>query len=334
MGQIFVTGGAGYIGSHTLRALKKHGYNPICFDNLSTGFREFAGGGLFIQGDLTNFSDIEQAFSSHAIEAVIHFASHALVEESYRDPHKYYHDNLLNCLNLLEAMKRRGIRYFVFSSSCATYGIPPHVPIDETTPLSPVNPYGATKMMIERILADFERAHGIKFVALRYFNAAGADSDGTIGEWHHPESHLIPRLFNVALGGHQAAEVYGNDYPTPDGTCIRDYIHVADLADAHVSALGHLFVGGASDIFNLGTGQGYSVLQVIRQVAATTGRDIQVVFKPRRPGDPPALVADPAKAQAGLKWSARHSSLQEIVETAWNWHQARAARSVTDGLSI
>jgi UDP-glucose-4-epimerase GalE len=202
------------------------------------------------------------------------------------------------------------------------------VPIDETTPLDPVNPYGSTKMMIERILADFERAHGINFVALRYFNAAGADPDGTIGEWHNPESHLIPRLFNVALGNRDAAEVYGNDYPTPDGTCIRDYIHVADLAAAHVSALDHLFKGNPSDIYNLGTGQGHSVLEVIRQVKCATGRDIPVVFKPRRPGDPPALVADPAKARGGLEWGTLHSSLGEIVETAWKWHRARAAISI------
>ncbi len=334
MRKVFVTGGAGYIGSHTLRKLMAEGYDPVCFDNLSTGFHEFAGQAAFIRGDLGNPSDIEQAFSQHSIHAVIHFASHALVEESYRDPHKYYHDNILNCLNLLAAMRRHRIRYFVFSSSCATYGIPPSVPIDEDTPLNPVNPYGSTKMMVERILADFGRAHGLSFIALRYFNAAGADPDGTIGEWHIPESHLIPRLFNVALGGEKSAEVYGNDYPTPDGTCIRDYVHVADLASAHVSALDYLSRGNASDVFNLGSGQGYSVLEVIRQVMCTTEREFPVIFRPRRPGDPPALVADPAKARVGLEWSACHSSLAEIVDSAWNWHRARAGSSVTDGLSV
>ncbi|HYK87369.1 MAG TPA: UDP-glucose 4-epimerase GalE [Acidobacteriota bacterium] len=334
MEEIFVTGGAGYIGSHTLRALKIRGYDPVCFDNLSTGFREFAGTLPLIRGDLANCSDIERAFSSHRIRAVIHFASHALVEESCRNPYKYYYDNILNCLNLLSTMNRHGVRYFVFSSSCATYGIPAQVPIAETTPLNPVNPYGATKMMIERILADFGRAHGLRFVALRYFNAAGAHPDGTIGEWHVPESHLIPRLFNVALESGSTAEVYGKDYPTADGTCLRDYIHVTDLAAAHVSALEHLFRGRDSDIFNLGTGQGHSVLEVIRQAAAATGREIPMTFKPRRPGDPPALVADPARAGAVLEWIPGHSSLSEIVESAWNWHRARSARSVPESSPV
>jgi UDP-glucose-4-epimerase GalE len=327
MKEILVTGGAGYIGSHTLRALRDRGYKPICFDNLSTGFREFAADFPFVQGDLGNRSDLEQVFCSSAPEAVIHFASHALVEESYRDPLKYYRDNILNCLNLLEAMVRHGLRYFVFSSSCATYGIPPGVPISETAPLQPVNPYGATKMMIERILADFGRAHGTGFIALRYFNAAGASPDGTIGEWHEPETHLIPRLFDVVLGTGNEAQVYGDDYPTPDGTCIRDYIHVLDLAAAHVSALERLFDGHASDIYNLGTGRGYSVLEVIQEVKRSTGCDFPVVFKARRPGDPPALVADPGKAASDLGWSARHSSLEEIVQSAWNWHRGRQGRA-------
>lgn len=335
MKEILVTGGAGYIGSHTLRALEaRGGYKPVCFDNLLTGFREFVGDVPFIKGDLCSPSDIEQTFSSHSIEAVVHFASHALVEESYRDPQKYYHDNILNCLNLLTAMRKHGVRYFVFSSSCATYGIPPRVPISETMPLDPVNPYGATKMIIERILQDFERAYSMCFVALRYFNAAGADPDGTIGEWHDPETHLIPRLFHVALGNGKVAEVYGSDYPTSDGTCIRDYIHVADLAAAHVSALDYLFAGHTSDIFNLGTGHGHSVLEVIRQVRRTTGRDIPMVFKPRRTGDPPALVADPSKAKTSMGWSATCSTLSEIVETAWNWHRARAGRSIANGPSV
>ncbi len=334
MKEILVTGGAGYIGSHTLRALIARGYQPICFDNLSTGFREFAGDLPFIKGDLADPLEIDRAFSSHAIEAVIHFASHALVEESYRDPHKYYHDNILNCLNLLATMRQHGLRHFVFSSSCATYGIPSRVPITEATPLDPINPYGSTKMIIERILADFERAHGTKFIALRYFNAAGADPDGTIGEWHNPESHLIPRLFNVALERGGAAEVYGNDYPTPDGTCVRDYIHVTDLAAAHVSALDRLFAGQPSAVFNLGTGQGYSVLEVIQQVRQVTGRKVPMVIRPRRPGDPPALIADPTKAKTELGWTAHHSSLKEIVNTAWNWHQAKAARSVADSLPV
>lgn len=321
MATVLVTGGSGYIGSHTLRALESNGHLPVCFDNLSTGFRSFAGNAPFIEGDLRNPQDIDSAFASYSIDAVIHFASHALVEESYRNPHKYYHDNILNCLNLLEAMKRHRVRLIVFSSSCATYGIPARNPISETAPLAPVNPYGMTKMVIERILGDYDRAHGLHYVTLRYFNAAGAAHDGTIGERHNPETHLIPRVLDVALGICDAARVYGNDYPTPDGTCIRDYIHVMDLAVAHGVALDFLFARDTSDIFNLGTGSGCSVLDVIRQAIRTTGKDIPLAFEPRRPGDPPQLVADPGRAFDRLAWRPEHSSLDEILETAWNWHQ-------------
>jgi UDP-glucose-4-epimerase GalE len=323
MKTILVTGGAGYIGSHTLRVLKTQGYLPVCFDNLSTGFREFAETFPFIKGDLGNPADLEQAFSNGKIDAVIHFASHALVEESCRNPYKYYHDNVLNCLNLLQAMVRYQTKFLVFSSSCAVYGRPLHVPMGESSPLQPINPYGATKMMVERILADYEKAHGIRHVALRYFNAAGAIPDGTIGEWHNPETHLIPRLFEAALGRINGAEIYGNDYPTPDGTCIRDYIHVMDLALAHVAALQHLSTRGSSDVFNLGTGRGNSVLEVVREVMRSTGKEFAVHFKSRRAGDPPSLVADPGKAKSVLGWSAQYSTIQEIVETAWNWHQKR-----------
>jgi UDP-glucose-4-epimerase GalE len=325
MKTILVTGGAGYIGSHTLRVLESEGYLPICFDNLSTGFREFAGSFPFIEGDLGNADDIERAFSTNKIDAVVHFASHALVEESCRNPHKYYHDNVLNCLNLLKAMIRQHTKFIVFSSSCAVYGTPLHVPISEQNPLHPINPYGATKMIVERILADFEKAHGIHSVSLRYFNAAGAHPNGTIGESHNPETHLLPRLFEAALGRSGAAEIYGNDYPTPDGTCVRDYVHVLDLAHAHVCALQHLSVSGVSDVFNLGTGQGSSVLEVVHEVMRSTGKEFEVDFKPRRQGDPPALVADPGKAKVGMGWSAQHSSLREIVDTAWNWHKKRFA---------
>lgn len=321
MKSILVTGGAGYIGSHTLRVLESGGYLPVCFDNLSTGFRQFAGELPFIRGDLANPEDLEKAFRSHNIAAVIHFASHALVGESYRNPYKYYHDNILNCLNLLEAMRRHQVAIIVFSSTCATYGIPERIPMDESMRLDPVNPYGMTKLVIERILRDYEQAHGLRSISLRYFNAAGAAQDGTIGEWHSPETHLIPRLFEAALGRGAAAEVYGNDYPTHDGTCIRDYIHVTDLAYAHASALEYLFAGNGSNVFNLGTGQGYSVLQVIQQVQESTGRAFPAHIKSRRPGDPPELVANPAKAKSLLGWSAQHSSLREIVETAWNWHR-------------
>ncbi len=328
MHQILVTGGAGYIGSHTLRALKRRGYAPLCFDNLTTGFRELAGDMPFFQGDLRRPDDLDAAFSAQKISAVIHFASHALVEESYRNPHKYYHDNILNALNLLAAMQKHGVGHIIFSSSCATYGLPARTPIDESAPQDPVNPYGVTKMVIERMLRDFQNAHGIRFVALRYFNAAGAAHDAAAGEWHVPETHLIPRLLEIALGSGACAEIYGNDYPTFDGTCIRDYVHVVDLADAHVAALEHLAAGGSSDAFNLGTGQGCSVLQVVDEVRKVTGEKIPLVMKPRRPGDPPQLVANPAKAKADLGWSAGHSGIREIVSTAWNWRRGSVCRDL------
>jgi len=318
---ILVTGGAGYIGSSTLQALQLRGYAPVCLDNLSTGYRELAGAAPFLQGDLGRPEDLDRVFSEHAIAAVIHFASHALVEESYRNPHKYYHDNIANALNLLEAMKRHGVRLLVFSSSCATYGIPRRIPMDETLPLDPVNPYGVTKMVVERILGDYQNAHGFRHVALRYFNAAGAAHDAGTGEWHVPESHLIPRLLEIALCGKGHAEVYGCDYPTPDGTCVRDYVHVADLASAHIAALDYLFAGEPPEIFNLGTGEGFSVLQVVAEVERITGARIPTAIRERRPGDPPELVADPRKAQGRLGWKARHSSLPEVIETAWNWRR-------------
>lgn len=322
---ILVTGGAGYIGSHTLRALAKKEFAPVCFDNLSTGFREFAGEAPLVHADLADKGALDDVFRRNSIEAVVHFASHALVEESCRNPHKYYHDNILNCLNLLEAMRNHDVKLIVFSSTCATYGIPVQVPISESTPRNPVNPYGFTKMVIERILEDYGRAYGLRFVALRYFNAAGADPDGTIGEWHKPETHLIPRLFEAALGRAEGAQVYGDDYPTRDGTCIRDYIHVADLASAHVAALDYLISGNPSDFFNLGTGYGLTVLEVLDQVIRTSGKHFPFRKLPRRAGDPPALVADPAKAGSILQWRARHSSIEEIVESAWNWHKRRPA---------
>ncbi len=325
---ILVTGGAGYIGSRTLRFLQDRGYSPICFDNLSTGFRELAGNTPFCLGDLSRMDDLDRAFAIEPVAAVIHFASHALVEESYRNPHKYYHDNITNALNLLEAMRRHGTECIVFSSSCATYGIPPRLPMDESLPLDPVNPYGVTKMVIERILRDYRNAHGLRYVSLRYFNAAGAAPDAGTGEWHVPESHLIPRLLEIALGNGSSAEIYGRDYPTPDGTCVRDYIHISDLASAHLAALEHLFAGGPSDVFNLGTGQGYSVLQIIDAVERITGKQIPATIRERRPGDPPELVADPGKAKAGLRWSARHSALAEIVETAWKWRQGDVCRAL------
>jgi len=328
MRRILVTGGAGYIGSHTLHALHAQGFAPACFDNLSTGHRVLAGPHPFSHGDLSRREDLDAAFLRHHPEAVVHFASHALVEESYRNPHKYYHDNILNALNLLEAMRRYEVPYLVFSSTCATYGIPSRVPIDETMPKDPVNPYGMTKLVIERMLHDYGNAYGIRHVSLRYFNAAGAAPDGSLGEWHVPETHLIPRLLEIARGNGTNAEIYGDDYPTPDGTCVRDYIHVMDLAQAHMQALAFLFAGGASDAFNLGTGQGGSVLEVVDAVRRITGREVPTVMKPRRPGDPPTLVANPSKARTLLQWQAEHSSIEEIVATAWNWRQGNICRTL------
>ena len=322
-GSILVTGGAGYIGSHTLREFERAGYHPICFDNLSTGFRKFADRFVFVRGDLADRAQISRALAAENPQAVVHFASHALVGESWENPFKYYHDNIVHALNLVEEMRGLGVRFIVFSSSCATYGIPSQVPIPESHPLDPINPYGASKMIIERILRDYDKAFGIRFVSLRYFNAAGADPDGTIGEHHAPETHLIPRLLDVVLGRAQAAQVFGKDYPTPDGTCIRDYIHVMDLALAHVAALEYLLGGNPSAVFNLGTGNGYSVLEVIRQVVTSTGKEFPLEIAQRRPGDPAVLVADPSKARTALGWSARHSSLSEIVDTAWNWHRGK-----------
>jgi UDP-glucose-4-epimerase GalE len=324
MKTVLVTGGAGYIGSHTLEELRASGCDPICFDNLSTGFRSFARGVRLVEGDLARAADLDRAFEAGTVAAVIHFASHALVGESYRDPYKYYHDNIGNTLELLEAMRRHQVGALVFSSSCSVYGVPARVPITEDMPLDPINPYGATKMVIERILRDYEAAHGFRSVSLRYFNAAGADPQARMGEWHRPEEHLIPRLFQVALGEAAAAAVYGDDYPTRDGTCIRDYIHVTDLARAHVAALEHLARGAPSDVFNLGTGAGHTVLEVLEQARATTGAAIPAHRNPRRPGDPPELVADATKAKTVLGCVPRHSSLEEIVETAWAWHRRRA----------
>ena len=330
MAKILVTGGAGYIGSHTLRLLKASGLEPICFDNLSSGYPEFAAGFTFYHSDLSDSNDLNAVFSAHDISAVIHFASHALVEESYRNPYKYYHNNIMNALNLLEAMRCHAVSMIVFSSSCATYGIPGRVPLEETMPLNPMNPYGVTKMVIERILSDYQNAHGLRHVSLRYFNAAGATSDGSLGGWHVPETHLIPRLLEIAMGSGTAAEIYGDDYPTPDGTCIRDYIHVEDLGLAHIAALKYLSSGHPPEVFNLGTGSGYSVLQVVDEVVRITGRRVPTMIRPRRPGDPPQLVANPRKAETLLGWRSRHSSLEEIVSTAWNWRRGSVCRALSE----
>lgn len=323
---ILVTGGAGYIGAHAVLALQQAGYNVIVLDNLVYGHRELVETVLqvpLIQGDTNDRPLLDQLFARHDIAAVMHFAAYAYVGESVTDPAKYYRNNVIGTITLLEAMLAANVKKFVFSSTCATYGTPKTVPIPEDHPQSPINPYGMTKLMVERILADFDPAYGLKSVCFRYFNAAGADPEGRLGEDHDPETHLIPLVLQTALGSRESISVFGTDYPTPDGTCIRDYIHVTDLATAHVLGLKYLLEGGESSAFNLGNGSGFSVRQVIDAARQVTGRPIQVVERERRPGDPAALIGSSAKAHTLLGWQPQYSDLNQIIEHAWNWHQQR-----------
>jgi len=317
---ILVTGGAGYIGSHTAKMLAESGQSPVVLDNFAYGHDWAVKWGPLERGDLGDADFIKGVFARHSIDAVIHFAAFAYVGESMTHPRKYFQNNTVNTLNLLDAMIDRGVTAFVFSSTCATYGVPTHVPIDETHLQTPVNPYGESKLMVEKILRWYGEAYGLKSVALRYFNAAGADPDGTIGEDHDPETHLIPLVIDAARGTRPPVGVFGTDYPTPDGTAIRDYIHVTDLATAHVGALEYLRKGGATTAINLGTGKGRSVREVIQTVEAVSGRRVPTVLSPRRAGDPPALVANPQKAKDVLGWSARYVDLRTIIEHAWKWH--------------
>lgn len=317
---ILVVGGAGYIGSHTVRHLARSGHRVIVYDNLSLGFAAAVSDQRLVQGELADQSLLEETMREHDIEAVIHFAAYALVGESVQEPAKYYENNVVATYRLLQAMRNSGVDKIVFSSTCATYGIPDRVPIKEDQPQSPINPYGFTKLVVEHMLQDFHHAYGLRYAALRYFNAAGASPDGDIGEDHDPESHLIPIILQVALGQRPHVTVFGTDYPTPDGTCIRDYIHVDDLATAHEQALLKLETHPALEV-NLGTGTGYSVQEVIETSREITNRPIEVQFGPRRPGDPPMLVADPERARAILGWEPKSSSLENIIQTAWNWHQ-------------
>jgi UDP-glucose 4-epimerase len=317
---ILVTGGAGYIGSHCCRALAAAGYHPVVFDNLSTGHRNFVTGSLVV-GDLLDKAALERAFAQHDVAAVMHFAASSLVGESVIDPQKYYGNNLVGTLSLLEAMRKAGCRRLVFSSTGAVYGNADSKALPESYACAPINPYGASKWMIEQILADYRSAYGLGAFCLRYFNAAGADAAGGIGELRDNETHLIPRAM-MALQGHIGDfAVFGDDYDTPDGTAIRDYIHVTDLAAAHLSALKLLMQGHSGGIFNLGTGAGLSVREILRAIAAETGRDVPHVVKPRRSGDPTYLVADPIAARETLKFRARHSDLATIIRSAWAWHQ-------------
>jgi UDP-glucose-4-epimerase GalE len=318
---ILVTGGAGYIGSHTVKALKAAGLHPLIFDNFSTGHRSFVKSTPAFEGDLANPNDLKRVFSEYAIEGVLHFAAKALVPESVIYPELYYETNVLGGLNLLNAMRERGVKYVIFSSTCATYGIPRTIPIREDDPQNPINPYGDSKLAFERALRWFRNAHGIEFLSLRYFNAAGADAEGEFGEDHKRETHLIPLLLDAALGSNLRFEILGTDYPTPDGTCLRDYIHVTDLARAHVVGLQALMNGKTeSQALNLGTGHGYSVREVIECARRVTGVSFQVHEAGRRPGDPPELVAAVDRAKQLLGWSAVESDLENIVQTAWKWH--------------
>ena len=327
MKSVLVTGGAGYIGSHTCKALARAGFTPVTLDNLVYGHREAVKWGPFIEGDLADRALLEQVMREHSVLAVIHFAAFAYVGESMQEPGKYFANNVVNTLNLLEAMRGAGVQHIVFSSTCATYGLPERVPIDEQHPQKPVNPYGESKLFVERALKWYAVAHELNWAALRYFNAAGADAEGEIGEDHSPETHLIPLIIQATLGMRPQVEVFGTDYPTPDGTAIRDYIHVTDLGAAHVKALDYLLGGGESVALNLGTGRGYSVREVISAVERVSGRSVPTRNAPRRPGDPPELVANASLAGQQLGWQPQHSSLENITRTAWLWHQAEREKA-------
>jgi UDP-glucose-4-epimerase GalE len=333
---ILVVGGAGYIGSHAARALRRSGYEVVIYDNLSTGFRRLAQGFELVEGDIAD--DVRLRPVLARVDAVMHFAAHAYVGESVEDPRKYFGNNVVRALRLLNSVLDAGIRRFVFSSSCAVYGVPEKIPILEQTPRAPVNPYGASKLFFENALEAYGRAYGLRSVSLRYFNAAGADDSendsGEIGEMHDPETHLIPLALAASAAHAPELQVYGSDYPTPDGTCVRDYIHVNDLADAHVRALQYLEThrpeksrdeNGNSLAINLGTGRGHSVLEIIQAAENATGRQVRRTIGPRRPGDPPVLVADAAKAQQVLGWSAQRD-LADIVSSAWMWMEKTAQR--------
>lgn len=320
---ILVTGGAGYIGSHTIKQLLKRGYDVVAYDNLSEGHREFVLCDEFVEADLADLEALRGTFKEYPIDAVMHFAALTKVGESVEDPQRYYENNVVGGLNLLRAMLEHDVGTLIFSSSAAVYGNPVEIPIKEDHPKRPTSPYGQTKWVFEQVLEDHARAYGLRYIALRYFNAAGSDPEGEIGEWHDPETHLIPIVLEAALGERDHVEIFGTDYETEDGTCIRDYIHVDDLAWAHILALESLRDGRPNTAYNLGIGKGYSVREVIETCRKVTGREIEVVEGERRPGDPPELVADPSLAQRELGWEPKFKRLEEIVETAWRWQRRR-----------
>lgn len=315
---VLVVGGAGYIGSHAARALRRHGHEAVIYDNLSTGYAQFAAGFELIQGELAEAEKLGTAL--RRVDAVMHFAAHAYVGESVENPRKYFRNNVEAGLTLLNACLDCGVRKFIFSSTCAVYGAPLHTPISEDAARLPINPYGVSKLFFERALESYDQAYGLRFASLRYFNAAGADEEDAIGEMHQPETHLIPLALEAAIGVRPGLDVFGADYPTPDGTCIRDYIHVNDLAEGHVAALRYLRSEESSIAVNLGTGRGTSVKQILDTVEKVTGNTVPTRIAPRRPGDPPTLVADPRRAESLLHWKAEHS-LEQMVSSSWNWMQ-------------
>ncbi|MER8842446.1 UDP-glucose 4-epimerase GalE [Mesorhizobium sp. M0913] len=322
---ILVTGGAGYIGSHTCKALAKAGYQPIVFDNMISGHREAVRWGPLEIGDILDRVRLDCVIQQYRPTAVVHFAAFAYVGESVVDPAKYYRNNVAGSLSLLDAMRDHGIDRIVFSSTCATYGVPQNLPITEETEQKPINPYGNSKLVVEQMIREFGRAYGLRWIALRYFNAAGADLGGEIGEDHFPETHLIPLVLDAATGRRPDVTVFGTDYDTKDGTCVRDYIHAADLAEAHILALKGLDAGLTSQAFNLGNGNGFSVLEVIEAAKSISGLDIPTVNGPRRAGDPATLICDASKARDLLGWEPKVSDLGKIIQTAWGWHQRKGS---------
>lgn len=320
--KILVVGGAGYIGSHMVKMLGSQGHELITFDNLSNGYRDAALYGDFIEGDLANEKQLDNLFASIKFDGVMHFASFIEVGESVAEPAKYYQNNVSNTQNLLDTMVKHGVNYFIFSSTAAIFGQPEYSPIDEKHPRNPINPYGRSKLMVEQMLADYDTAYGLKSIALRYFNAAGADPDGELGERHNPETHLIPLVLQAASGRRQSISIFGEDYATPDGTCVRDYIHINDLCDAHLLALRKLHNTDKSMCYNLGNGHGFSVKQVIDTAGKITGKKIEVVYAERRAGDPAKLVADATMAKQDLGWDPKFADLEQIVETAWHWEKS------------
>lgn len=317
---ILIVGGAGYIGSHMNKLLAQQGKETLVLDNLVYGHREAVKWGTFVEGDLADESLLDEVFSKYSIEAVMHFSAFTYVGESVENPAKYYRNNVANTIHLLDAMVKHGVKYFIFSSTCATYGEPQQIPIVEDMPQAPINPYGRTKWMVEKILEDYHRAYGLNYCVLRYFNAAGADPDSEIGELHQPETHLIPLVLDAAIGARDSISVFGTDYPTEDGTCVRDYIHILDLADAHIRALQYIKEHQCSEDFNLGNGVGYSVKEIIDIARKITGKEIAVKYVERRPGDSPRLIGSAEKARKLLGWQPKYD-LQAIMETAWKWHQ-------------